>query len=59
MRAPGFEAVGTSIIPPPVHAGKPVACEDLANLTNFPVPNTQITSVVKSRDLDVTRALSG
>ena len=30
---------------PGTPAGTPVACEDLANLTNFPVPNTQITSV--------------
>ena len=41
----GFAAVGTSIVSPGTPAGTPVACEDLANLTNFPVPNTQITSV--------------
>jgi pimeloyl-ACP methyl ester carboxylesterase len=42
----GFGAVGTSITPPGTTPGKPVACEDLANLTGFPVPNTQITSAV-------------
>ena len=40
----GFGAVGTSIVAPGTSQGKPVACEDLANLSNFPVPNTQITS---------------
>jgi Tannase and feruloyl esterase len=42
----GFGAVGTSIIPPGTTPGKSVACEGLANLTDFPVPNTQITSAV-------------
>jgi hypothetical protein len=42
----GFQATGTSIIPPSTAPGKPVACEDLANLAGFPVPNTQITSAV-------------
>jgi hypothetical protein len=42
----GFGAVGTSIVPPGTTPGKPVACEDLAHLTGFPVPNTQITSAV-------------
>ena len=42
----GFRAVGTSIIPPGTAPGKPVACEDLANLPGFPVPNTQITSAI-------------
>jgi len=42
----GFGAVGTSIIPPGTTPGQPVVCEDLANLTGFPVPNTQITFAV-------------
>lgn len=42
----GFGAVGTSIVPPGTPPGQGIACEGLANLTNFPVPNTQITSAV-------------
>jgi pimeloyl-ACP methyl ester carboxylesterase len=42
----GFAAVGTSIVPPGTPAGTPVACENLMNLSGFPVPNTQITSAV-------------
>jgi pimeloyl-ACP methyl ester carboxylesterase len=42
----GFQAVGTSIVPSGNAPAKPVACEDLANLTGFPVPNTQITSAI-------------
>lgn len=40
----GFAAVGSSIVAPGTPAGTPVACEDLSGLTNFPVPNTQITA---------------
>jgi hypothetical protein len=42
----GFGAVGTSIVPPGAPPGKPIECEDLANVTGFPVPNTLITSAV-------------
>jgi feruloyl esterase len=42
----GFGAVGTSIVAAGTPAGQPVACEDLANLTNFPVPNTKIISAI-------------
>jgi pimeloyl-ACP methyl ester carboxylesterase len=44
----GFQAVGTSIVPPGTVPAKPVECEDLVNLSGFPVPNTQITSAVLS-----------
>jgi feruloyl esterase len=39
----GFAAIGTSIVPPGSPPGTPTACAALMNLTNFPVPNTQIT----------------
>jgi feruloyl esterase len=42
----GFGAVGTSIVAAGTPAGQSVACEDLANLTNFPVPNTKIISAI-------------
>src|SRR5262249_38991201 len=40
----GFAAKGTSIVSPGTPQGAGVACESLASLTNFPVPNTVITS---------------
>jgi Tannase and feruloyl esterase len=40
----GFAAKGTSIVSPGRAPGAGVACESLASLTDFPVPNTVITS---------------
>ena len=40
----GFAAQGTSIIPPDTPLGAGTACGNLMFLTNFPVPNTVITS---------------
>ena len=40
----GFAARGTSIVSPGRPDGAGTMCENLASLTDFPVPNTQITS---------------
>jgi Tannase and feruloyl esterase len=40
----GFAAEGTSIVAPRTPPGTGMACASLASLTNFPVPNTVITS---------------
>lgn len=40
----GFAAKGTSIVSPGTPPGAGMACGSLASLTNFPVPNTMITS---------------
>jgi hypothetical protein len=40
----GFAAKGTSIVSPGRAPGAGTACENLASLTDFPVPNTVVTS---------------
>ena len=40
----GFAARGTSIVAPGTPQGAGLACASLASLTNFPVPNTVVTS---------------
>src|SRR6266404_6660605 len=50
----GFVAAGTSIVAPGTSPGAGMACASLASLTNFPVPNTVITSAT---DTPVTATL--
>ena len=50
----GFAARGTSIVAPGTPQGAGLACASLASLTNFPVPNTVVTSAT---DVTATAAL--